>query len=121
MSTVDPTMARLLEILPSADANGTAAFWLFQSHGRFGGKNPAEVFHEHSNDAVSRLFLGHLVGWNHMIRIRSGEIFHGKDPEVASFPWQLHRISAVIAQHFPAHPNGAANIVGVGRKECGAL
>ncbi|MHB8447834.1 MAG: hypothetical protein ACYC9P_07910, partial [Rudaea sp.] len=41
---VHPAIGRLLQVLPSTDANWTAAFWLFQPHGRLGGKSPAAVF-----------------------------------------------------------------------------
>lgn len=49
---IHPAIARLLEYLPSTDANWTAAFWLFQPHGGLGGKTPAEVFHECPHEIV---------------------------------------------------------------------
>lgn len=49
---VHPAIERPLEILPVTGANWTAAFWLFQPHGRFGGKSPAEVFQKRSSEVV---------------------------------------------------------------------
>jgi hypothetical protein len=49
---VHSAIARLLEFLPATDANWPAASWLFQPHGRLGGKSPAEVFQEQPNAVV---------------------------------------------------------------------
>lgn len=59
---VHPAIASLLEILPSTDANWTAAFWLFQPHGRFSGKSPAEVFEESPNDVVELAREDFIIG-----------------------------------------------------------
>jgi len=41
---LNPEMAKLLDVLPTTDANWNAAFWLFQPTGKLGGHRPADVF-----------------------------------------------------------------------------
>ena len=51
--SVLPKLPALISFLPSTDSNWTAAFWLFQPHGRFAGQRPVDVFAENPDAVVS--------------------------------------------------------------------
>lgn len=64
-----PKLHELLSLLPITHGNWTAAFWLFQPHGRFGGRRPVDLFSENPDvvlnmakeDFVEGLYEGEPV------------------------------------------------------------